>query len=143
MTFGGDNDVLSGVVDTAVDIVGQVEPLVKDVLGGTASVTNLVKGLAPVLGNVGQIVAKLTGSVVAGTTEEIDSVLKQVLGTVQGLLSGVLSGTGDLLQGVTGLLGQGSQLLSLTGLVTKGFAQKAAMTQLAGPLSQVLKVLQS
>lgn len=143
LTFGGDNDVLSGVVDHAVDIVGQVEPLLKGVLGGTATATDLVQGLSPVLGNVGNIVSKLTGSVVGGTVEEIESVLKQVTGTVQGLVSGVLSGSGGILKQVTGLLGQGSQLLSLTGLVTKGFAQKAAMAQLAGPLSQALKFLQS
>ncbi|KAK7968808.1 hypothetical protein PG996_002765 [Apiospora saccharicola] len=142
LTFGGDNDVLSGVVDHAVDIVGQVEPLLKGILGGTASVTNIVKGLSPILGNVGNIVSKLTGSVVAGTTEEIESVLKQVTGTVHGLVSGVLSGTGGLLKLVTGLIGQGSQLLSLTGLVTKSFAQKAALADLVGPLSQTLKFLQ-
>ncbi|KAK6850596.1 hypothetical protein PG987_000230 [Apiospora arundinis] len=143
LTFGGDNDVLSGVVDHAVDIVGQVEPLLKGVLGGTATATQLVQGLSPVLGNVSNIVSKLTGSVVGGTVEEIESVLKQVTGTGQGLVSGVLSGSGGVLKLVTSLLGQGSQLLSLTGLVTKGFAQKAAMAQLAGPLSQALKFLQS
>ncbi|KAK8081182.1 hypothetical protein PG997_009000 [Apiospora hydei] len=142
-TLGGTSDVVSGVVGLAVGIVDQAAPLVKGVLGGTSTVSGLVDGLGPILSNVGGIVAKLTGNIVEGTSEEISSVLKDVTGTLQSLVSGVLSGSGGILKLVTGLVNQGSSLLSLTGLGGKSFANKAVATDMSGPLRQTLKFLQS
>ncbi|KAK8052572.1 hypothetical protein PG993_003957 [Apiospora rasikravindrae] len=142
-TLGGTNDVVSGVVGLAVGIVDQATPLVKGVLGGTSTVSGLVDGLGPILKNVGGIVSKLTGNIVEGTSEEISSVLKDVTGTLHGLVSGVLSGSGGILKLVTGLVSQGTSLLSLTGLGSKSLAKQAVATDLSGPLRQALKFLQS